>query len=156
MSRKKIKKAQKRILTGETEKKCIITKLLQINMMLRGSYALVYTKCGKENCRCNKNKGHPHSRITWSEKGQAVTRKVPPEYIPWVQEATYNYRQFRSLRRKLFSLQGETKNLLDVLENELIEKTRSGRIFLMIKPQNRRKTSRSVPKKRNRKKRRAT
>ncbi len=123
-------------------------------MMLRGSYALVYTKCGKDNCWCKQNMGHSHSRITWSEKAQAVTRKVPSEYIPWVREATDNYRQFRSLRRKSVSLHNETKNLLDTLENELIEKTRLGKNFLMINSQIRRKTSLSSSKQRDQKKRR--
>ena len=146
------KKYRKKLLRAEEQRRLIVSKLLDVDMMLRGSYALIYTKCGKDNCRCKDKAGHPHSRITWSEQGQGVTRKVPREYIDWIQEATNNYRQFRSLRKNLVSLEAETKRLLDAHEKELIERTRSGKSFLEIDTQNRKGKTPLVPKKRNRKK----
>jgi len=149
MSSKKSNKNRKKLLISEKQRKLILSKLLDVDTMLRGSYAPIYTKCGKANCWCKNQKGHSHSRITWSEKGQPVTRKVPHEYIAWIREVTKNYRQFRSLRRKLVSLEAESKKLLDILENELIERTGRGKSFLEI---NRRNNSQFVSKKKNRKK----
>ena len=146
------KKYRKKLLRTEDERSLIISKLMDVDVMLRGSYALIYTKCGKDNCRCKDKAGHPHSRITWSEQGQGVTRKVPREYIDWIKEVTNNYRQFRLLRKKLVSLEAETKRLLDAYEKELIKSTRSGKCFLEIDTQNRKEKSPLVPKKKNRKK----
>jgi len=131
-------KTRKKLLSIEKRRGLILSKLFEVGRMLRGSYALVYTKCGKDNCWCKDEKGHPHPRITWSEKGRAMTRKVPREHIAWIRKVTDNYRKFRSLRRKLVGLEYETKKLLDILENDMIEKTRKGKSFLEINLQNRR------------------
>ncbi len=146
-------KSTKKILNVEKEKRRIISKLLSVDMMLRGSYVHIHTKCGKDNCWCSKaKKGHPHSRITWSERGRTITRRVPRKHKDWIQEMLQNYRQFRSLRRRLVDLETETKKLLDVLENELVKKTRGSKIFSGTNTQNRRKTSRLASKKDNLKK----
>lgn len=150
MSSKKIQNIRKKLLSAERERSCILSELLNVRIMLRGSYALVYTKCGKDTCWCKQGNGHPHPRITWSEKRQGITRKVPRDQIAWVRQVTDNYRQFRSLRRKLISLEVESKKLLDDLENSLIERTRRGRSFLETNVRNRRKNSRLVPKKTSR------
>ena len=152
MSSKKNKKIEKKIVGLESQRKRIISELLNVPIMLRGSYALVYTKCGKDNCWCKHEGGHPHHRITWREKGQGVTRKIPQDYLAWVQEVTKSYRQFRSLRRKLVTLEATTKKSLDAYEHDLIQSTRTAKNFLAVKPQNRNKNSVAVPKKKNRSK----
>lgn len=147
MSSKKMQRTRKDLQRAEQERSRILSELLRVESMLRGSYALIYTKCGKDNCWCKNGKGHPHSRITWCQKGQGVTRKVPPDQIAWVREVTENYRNFRSLRRRLLRLQADSKKFLDQIEKDLIENTRKGKSFLETKPQNRKETSRKVPKK---------
>ena len=149
MSSKKMQRTRKDLQRAEQERSRILSELLRVESMLRGSYALIYTKCGKDNCWCKDGKGHPHSRITWCQKGQGVTRKVPPDQIAWVREVTENYRNFRSLRRRLLRLQADSKKFLDQIEKDLIENTRKGKSFLETKPQNRKETSRKVPKKGN-------
>jgi len=152
MSRKKSVKARKKLLAAEQQRKQILEELLREGRMLRGSYAQVYTKCGKQNCWCKDGKGHPHSRITWSEKGEGITRKVPREEIAWVQEVTDRYRRFRSLRRELVRLEAEVRELLNDHEKNVVEKTRSGKDFLEIERPNRSRQSPKVTKKANRKK----
>ena len=53
-----------------------------------------------------------------------VRRKVPPDQIDHIRELTDNYRQFRSLRRKIAALQTEMRPLLDDLETELVGEAR--------------------------------
>ena len=149
MSSKKMQRTRKDLQRAEQERSQILSELLRMESLLRGSYALIHTKCGRDNCWCKDGKGHPHSRITWCQKGQGFTRKVPPDQIAWVREVTENYRNFRALRRRLLRLQADSKKLLDQIENDLIENTRIGKSFLETKPQNRKEKSRKVPKKEN-------
>jgi len=146
MSSTKTQTTRKKLRRAERERARILSELLGVSSMLRGSYARVYTKCGKDNCWCKDGKGHPHSRITWSQRGQGFTRKVPPEEVAWVREVTENYRNFRSLRRRLLRLQADGKELLDKIENDLVKNTRKGKRFLRTDPPNRRKNSRGAAK----------
>lgn len=99
----------------------LLDQLLQVQPLLRGSFAQVHTRCGKANCWCaRKTKGHPHLRLIWSENGQLTTRKVPPQAADRVQQLTDNYRQFRLLRRKLVELQAQMRDLLDQYERSSI------------------------------------
>ena len=100
MSRKKTALI-KNIRDFEKQRQQTLSELFDLDDLVRGSLATVYTKCGKDNCRCKNGKGHPHARISWSEKGQGFTRKVPKDEIIWCQEKTENYRKFRSLKSKL-------------------------------------------------------
>ena len=99
----------------------LLDQLLQLHPLLRGSFTQVYTRCGKSNCWCaHSAKGHPHLRLTWSENGLLTTRKVPPQAADQVRTSTGNYRQFRSLRRKLQALQTQMQDLLDQYEQNSI------------------------------------
>jgi len=147
-----IAKYRNKLLNVEKQKSRIISELLGVEMMLRGSFVRIHTKCGKDNCWCKDKKGHPHTRITWSEKGRTITRKVPRQHEDWIQEMIHNYHRFRSLHRKLIDLETETKQLLDDLENVLIDTTRRGKDSLATNKQNRSKTSALASKKHNRRK----
>jgi len=149
MSSRQSENLRRALLTVEERRSGILSELLSIRTMLRGSYALVYTKCGKDNCWCKEGKGHGHARLSWSEKGRGMTRKVPHDQIAWVQEVTDRYRHFRSLRRKLTELAAETEHRLEAHQEALIERTRSHKLFLISKGQNRRKNSPEVPKNEN-------
>ncbi len=149
MSRPQSENIRRKLLAVEKRRSRILSELRGIRAMLRGSYALVYTKCGKDNCWCKEGRGHGHARLSWSERGRGMTRKVPHDQIAWVQEVTARYRRFRALRRELTGLSAETEQLLDAHQAELIERTRSHKIFLTSEGQNRRKNSPRVPKKQN-------
>ena len=147
MSRPASETVRQNLLALEKRKAQVMSDLRSIRAMLRGSYALVYTKCGKDNCWCKEGKGHGHARLSWTEKGRGMTRKVPPDQIAWVQEVTARYRHFRALRKELTDLSAQTEELLDAHQEQLIEKTRSHKLFLASEGQNRRKNSPGVPKK---------
>jgi len=97
----------------------MLARLLKTPPMLRGTVSQVQTRCGKPNCWCARSpQGHSHTRITWSQDGKLKTRKVPPDQIDQIYQLTRNYRQFRSLRRKIAALQTEMRSLLDDMERE--------------------------------------
>ncbi len=112
---------KQRILGLRQQGRDLLDQLFQIQPLLRGSFSQVYTRCGKANCWCaHSAKGHPHLRLTWSENGVLTTRKVPAPAADQVRQLTGNYRQFRSLRRKLLGLQARMQDLLDQYEQSLI------------------------------------
>lgn len=152
MSSRKRQNLRNKLLDIERQRTRLLSDLLGMRAILRGSYAQVYTQCGKDGCWCKEGKGHPHSRITWHENGQGFTRKVPLDQIAWIREITDKYRTFRSQRRQLLRLEAQTKKLLDALENHLVQTTRSAKDFLKVCTPNRSKLAPRVPKKRNRRK----
>ena len=121
------------IKSKELKRQQLISTLLDINKMIRGSYSVVSTKCGKPNCWCIEGDGHQHARITWTEKGKGNTRAVPNEDDQWLTDMTETYRNFRKLRQDLAALEFDMKNYLNTLEQEIINKTRKGRLYLEAK-----------------------
>lgn len=116
MSRPQIKKKLKQLLKRQEQ---LLERLLKSPPMVRGTFSQVQTRCGKPNCWCaSSHKAHSHTRITWSKEGKLKTRKVPPDQIDLIRKLTNNYRQFRSLRRKIATLQTKIRTLLDDLEAE--------------------------------------
>lgn len=109
----------------------LLGELLRGRPHLRGSFHQVYTRCGKANCWCAKaGKGHPHVRLSWSEAGNFVTRKVPAAQKDQVAKLTDNYRQFREQRRRLTALASEIEQCLDQYEKALTEEVRRPLAFL--------------------------
>jgi hypothetical protein len=105
--------------------------LLRGRPHLRGSFHQVYTRCGKPNCWCAKAaQGHPHVRLTWSEAGNFVTRKVPAVEKDQVAKLTDNYRQFREQRRRLTALEAQIEECLDQYEKALTDEVRRPLEFL--------------------------
>lgn len=133
MSTQKIEKIKKNLHDLEQQRQETVSELLGHAELLRGSFATVYTKCGRDTCWCKDGKGHPHSRITWNEKGQGYTRKIPKDEIPWVLEVTEHYRKFRSLKQNLRKLEARSKSILVQLEEQTIEKTRKPKPYLRKK-----------------------
>jgi len=122
---------KKRLLRLNRRHGELLEQILQLRPILRGSFTRVHTRCGKANCWCAESpKGHQHERITWSENGILTTRKVPAEQTGRVVALTDNYRQFRTLRRKLVALNGEIRNVLDQYEKALINQARKPLGFL--------------------------
>jgi len=120
MSRPQIK--IKRLLEHQEQ---MLARMLKTPPMLRGTVSRVQTRCGKPNCRCaHSSQGHSHNRITWSKDGKLRTRKIPPDQIDQIRQLTHNYRQFRSLRRKIAALQTEIRSLLDDMEREKVKEAR--------------------------------
>jgi hypothetical protein len=126
---------RRKLLTLLSDHSRLLRGFLHQPRILRGSFHQVYTRCGKPNCWCAKaRKGHPHARLTWSEEGTNVTRKVPAGESKPVIKLTENYRQFREQRGQLTALELKIQDRLDQYEKALIEEVRKPLSFLAIPP----------------------
>lgn len=143
---------KKSINNKELKRKRLISKLLNVTEMIRGTYSMVSTKCGKPNCWCIDGEGHQHARITWLEQGKRNTRAVPEEDDKWLTTMTKAYRDFRHLRQALATLETEIKNDLALLEQEVIKNTRKGRAYLETKMVKSVQKQQKVPKKNKKRK----
>lgn len=116
---------KKKVLRLLSDHRRLLKKVLRPQRLLRGSFHEVYTRCGKPNCWCAKaRKGHAHARLTWSEEGTMVTRKVGVADRKTVVKLTGKYRQFIEQRRQLTALELQIQEHLDQYEKALIGETR--------------------------------
>lgn len=119
----------KRILKLQKQIAILVEQLLKAAPMLRGTFGVAYRKCGKSTCYCAAGKGHPYSRITWSEEARSRTKTIPSQDTAWAQKLTENYRRFRKTRRTLREFEQDLKALLDQLEDQLVRKARKQRPY---------------------------
>ena len=125
---------QQTLLSRLADRQRLLKELLRQPRILRGSFHQVHTRCGKPNCWCaTARKGHAHSRLTWSEAGTFITRKVPASETERVVKLTDNYRQFREQRRHVGALDIEIHNCLDQYETSLINEVRQPLSFLALR-----------------------
>lgn len=122
----------KKIKTKEKYLRKLLSKLLESNRMVWGSFCLIHVKCGNKYCHCKDGKLHPHRRMSWREDGRGLSRAVPKEDYDWIEEMTGNYRDFKKLRRELKALEEEIDDLLDAYEEMVVKKTRQGKAYLEI------------------------
>ena len=132
MARTNIRKKLLRLMRRRDK---TLEALLQTAPILRGSLSRIHTRCGKPNCWCaESSEGHAHTRMTWSQSGTLITRKVPPDQIHHIAQLTDNYRKFRLLRRTLFALDAEIRDLLRFFETALTDQARRPFDFLPTAP----------------------
>ena len=132
MSTLRIEKKLKKLVARQNE---LLAELLRPPPMLRGSFSRVSTRCGKMTCWCaESSKGHLHNRITWSEQGKMITRKVPEGEIDRVKELTGSHRQYRKYRRELAQVQKELIEMIARLESTVNKKTRKPLSYLAVPP----------------------
>jgi hypothetical protein len=116
---------KKKLLPILSARQKLLQQILRPQGLLRGSFHEVYTRCGKANCWCAKaRKGHAHARLTWSEEGTMITRKVGLAERKTVAKLTDNYRQFAAQRRQLTALELQIQEHLDQYEKALVSETR--------------------------------
>ena len=108
----------------------LLNEALAFRLMIPGAFKVVYRKCGKPNCWCHDQPGHPLRRITWSEQGVSRTKAIPEQDVDWIKSATGSYREFRRKRREIQKLDKRLKALLDAHEKEVVEKSRRSRDYL--------------------------
>src|SRR5258708_20875225 len=105
---------KQKLLALLSDHRRLLKQLLRPPRLLRGTFHKVYTRCGKPNCWCAKaRKGHPHVRLSWSEGGTMITRKVAATERKLVAKLTGNYRQFCEQRRQLHALEVKIQDPLD-------------------------------------------
>ena len=116
-----IPKLRQRLRRARHHQTGLLEELLAIPALLRGSFTRVFTRCGKPNCWCARSdQGHAHARMSWSEHGRLITRKVPAPQVDQIRALTANYRRFRRLRRALVAADGQLSEWLDQYEQQQI------------------------------------
>ena|SRR5256885_7547523 len=117
--------AKRKLLSLLSRHGRLLRQILRHQRILRGSFHQVYTRCGKSNCWCAKaKKGHPHARLTWSEEGTMMTRKVGASEQKAIIQLTDAYKRFSEQRRHLTVLEHQIQDKLDNYEKALIHETR--------------------------------
>ena len=116
---------KKKLRTLASDYSRLVRQILRPEQMLRGSFHQVYTRCGKTNCWCAKAKqGHPHTRLTWTEEGVMMTRKVGTAERKTVLKLTEAYKQFGEQRRELTALHQQIQDRLDDYEKAIVRQSR--------------------------------
>ena len=115
----------KQIKALEKKRAYALDRMLSVKLMVPGSYRKVYCRCGKKNCWCYSGKGHPYSRITFSEDGISRTKSIHESNIGWIKKVTQNYRDFKEGLKKIKEYDTCLLKLLDQHLKEIIEQTRS-------------------------------
>ena len=133
--------SQRKLLTLFSHYRRLLKQILRHRALLRGSFHQVFTRCGKASCWCAKaDKGHAHTRLTWSQEGTMMTRKVGATERPTVIKLTARYKQFCTQRRQLTELESQIQNHLDQHEAALI---RQGQKALGVSISTPRKTTKT-------------
>lgn len=125
---------RQKVLTVLTQYCDLLKQLLGEPLILRGSFHQVHTRCGKATCWCaTSTQGHAHVRLTWSEAGKLLTRKVPDAEAQTVRQLTKNFRIFKKQRRRLARLGNQIENHLNQYEKARIQEVRKPLTFLAIR-----------------------
>jgi hypothetical protein len=105
----------------------IVEKMLSLSGMVRGSFGTIYRRCGKPTCWCVDlmKKGHPCTRLVWTDETGAKTRSIQKGDIQTVAEAVEQYRKFKQMRRQLRVEEEKLEELLNNFERETIKNNRS-------------------------------
>lgn len=121
-----------KILRRDKKRRKLLSELLELKQIVRGSFCQIHVKCGKKYCRCKNGQLHPHRRMSWREKGHDFSRAVPKEDYEWIEKMTGNYRMFRKLRKEIMKLEKEIKEMLNEYEESLVNKMRKGKSYLDV------------------------
>lgn len=96
---------------------------MERNPMLNGGVYQTRTKCGNPNCKCmREGKLHTVWRYYYCENGKRKIKTLKKKDILKYQKITGRYIKFREARAKFSKLHKETLSLLNLIEDELIER----------------------------------
>ena len=114
----------KQIKAIEEKRAAALSKILSAKLVAPGSYGRVYCRCGKPNCWCSSGKGHPYSRIVFSEGGRSKTKSISEDNVGWIKKVTKNYRDFKEGVKKIKEYDSILFDLLGKYLKEIIMQTR--------------------------------
>jgi hypothetical protein len=85
--------------------------------MVQGSVIEKYIRCGKENCKCKKGRGHgPMYYLSFKEEGATKLIYIPKSKVKKVREQVKQFRQFKGTGSEISRLNRE------ILKKELSRK----------------------------------
>jgi hypothetical protein len=72
--------------------------------VLAASLVLVYRRCGRSGCHCQKGQGHPTHYLTCKEQGKTRTIYVPQDLLKEVQSWIREHHRLKQLTQHLSQL----------------------------------------------------
>lgn len=82
-----------------------LSKILQIENLLKGSLVKVATRCGNKNCKCAKGKKHMAYHLTFkNERGITRTVYVRKDKVAEVKMALKNYKTLKKIIEKVVNM----------------------------------------------------
>lgn len=98
----------------------IVENMLALSGMMRASFGTTYRRCGKSTCWCADpdEKGHPCTKLMWTDETGPKTRAVRNEDTQTVLEAIGQYREFKKARRIFRTEARQLDKLLDAFEHQ--------------------------------------
>ena len=75
--------------------------------LLPGSLSLTHRRCGKSNCHCASEKGHPVWLLTFSFRGKKRVERIPDEWVEEVKELVDGGREFKDAVAEVFAANAE-------------------------------------------------
>jgi hypothetical protein len=105
----------------------IVDTMLALSGMMRASFGKTYRRCGKPTCWCANldEKGHPCTKLMWTDETGPKTRAVKNEDTQTVMEAIEQYREFKKARRIFRTEAQQLDKLLEVFEHRTSIENRS-------------------------------
>ena len=79
-------------------------ELEKLTYFCKGTVLKRMMKCGQQRCACHQDptKRHgPYFEWTYKEKGKTINRRLRPEEAPVYEAATQQYRQLRSILKRM-------------------------------------------------------
>ena len=101
----------------DMERKMIQESLLTPRRMIRGSLYHVKRKCGKNNCHCSKEGGHPALCLSMRQDGKAKLVYVKKKDESWTRERIEYYKEFREKMAKIREVNNQILELLKGLRD---------------------------------------
>jgi hypothetical protein len=105
----------------------IVDTMLALSGMMRASFGTTYRRCGKPTCWCANpdEKGHPCTKLMWTDETGPKTRAVRNEDTQTVMEAIEQYREFKKTRRIFRTEAQKLDKLFDFFEDQTTRENRS-------------------------------
>lgn len=120
--REKASRSRRRLLDAAREFLSRVEKLAhERGPLLKASFQLRGTRCGKENCKCTRGDLHNTAVLIASDGGKRRSYYVRGPERPEVQRRVERYRRFRAVRIELNKLAAEVLGACDDLLDALAE-----------------------------------
>ncbi len=74
---------------------------------LPGSLAQTHRRCGKSNCHCAEEKGHPVWSLTFMMGGKKRVERIPDEWVDYVRRRIEEGREFKEVIIEIFNANAE-------------------------------------------------
>ena len=119
---KKASRARQRLMQAARQHEALVDALVrERGPVLKGTFHLGRTRCGKDNCKCAQGELHTTAVLAVSDKGDRRTFYLRAAERPEVQRRAERYRRFRKTRAELRKLNAEVLGAADDLLEALLE-----------------------------------